>query len=182
MAVASQPPALAGPGRRLAGWLVDTTLLSVAAFATGLLPFIPDDDAGFFVSEFVVLIGGGSVWFLIARDKGQSPAKMLLGMRAVRDDGRPASLGWMLLRDVWLRYVLFIAFGVVLSLIGGAIGLWIDFALFAVAALWCVWDRNRQCLWDKVAGTRVVLSPARDFGRLSADQYEERRRRELERL
>ncbi len=25
-----------------------------------------------------------------------------------------------------------------------------------IAALWCVWDANRQCLWDKIVRTRVV--------------------------
>jgi len=179
MAIPEQSVELAGPIRRLVGYIVDSILLGVVAIVAGLLPFVPDDDAGFLVSEFVALIVGGSAWFLIVRDRGQSPAKMLLRMRAVRDDGRPASLGWMLLRDIWLRYVLFLVFGIVLGLIG--IG-WIVFAFFAVAALWCVWDKNRQCLWDKAAGTRVVLSPANDLSRLSADQFEERRQRELERL
>lgn len=179
MAIPEQSVELAGPIRRLVGYIVDSILLGVVALVAGLLPFVPDDDAGFLVSEFVALIVGGSVWFLIVRDRGQSPAKMLLRMRAVRDDGRPASLGWMLLRDIWLRYVLFFVFGIVLGLIG--IG-WIVFAFFAVAALWCVWDKNRQCLWDKAAGTRVVLSPTRELRHLSADQFEERRRREVERL
>ena len=30
---------------------------------------------------------------------------------------------------------------------------------FVVAALWLLWDRDRQCLWDKIAQTHVAYSP-----------------------
>ncbi|MYE46020.1 MAG: hypothetical protein F4X25_04585 [Chloroflexi bacterium] len=33
--------------------------------------------------------------------------------------------------------------------------------LWLLAALWCVWDRDRQCLWDKVVSTHVAYSPTR---------------------
>ena len=78
--------------------------------------------------------------------------------------------------------------------------------LFAIAALWCIWDANRQCLWDKVVRTYVVraattpsevtgtsaseraaenLQTLQDLharGLLTDEEYEERRARELERL
>ena len=90
---------------------------------------------------------------------------------------------------------------------GGLIAL----ALFALAALWCVWDKNRQCLWDKVLRTGVVhgggqggalaatgpssggsgnevaenlrtLAELHERGLLTDEEYEERRAREMERL
>jgi hypothetical protein len=30
---------------------------------------------------------------------------------------------------------------------------------FVVAALWLLWDRDRQCLWDKILQTHVAHSP-----------------------
>jgi hypothetical protein len=28
-----------------------------------------------------------------------------------------------------------------------------------LAGLWCTWDKNRQCLWDKMGTTYVAHSP-----------------------
>ena len=29
-----------------------------------------------------------------------------------------------------------------------------------IAALWCTWDKDRQCLWDKIIETYVVYAPS----------------------
>lgn len=104
---------------------------------------------------------GWALWFLSTACGGQTPAKRLLGMRVVDAAGRPASLRRMVVRDVLLKVVAFVLLDVLLlsmEVEGG-----IDLALagvaaWLVAALWCAWDGNRQCLWDKAAGTRVEVT------------------------
>ena len=137
--------ALAGPGRRLGGFVLDVVL-------------------------FCITLGiGWLIWFLIVANRGQSPAKLLLNMRVVREDGSAAGMGRMLIRALAVHVVAFI---VVLALmISAAIAPpAVMFALsalsalpplvFIVAALWCVWDSKRQCLWDKIVRTRVVHAQA----------------------
>lgn len=180
--------ALATQGRRFAGFILDV-LLAIFTLAIGWL-----------------------VWFLIIAGRGQTPAKQILRMRVVREDGQLASYGWMLLREIGVKIIAFAVLNFALvALIGGAGG-WVYLAVFAVCALWCVWDANRQCLWDKAVRTLVVHDPEgvgapvsgaapavrtqsseaaenlrtlaemRDRGLLTEAEYEERRQRELERL
>ena len=126
-------PQLASQGRRLAGAVLDGAI-------------------------FVLTLGiGWVVWYLIAARRGQSPAKRLLGMRVIREDGAVATLGWMLIRDLAVRVIAFGAVnGVLVAVLGTEAGGAIYALAFVVAALWCVWDANWQCLWDKVVRTRVV--------------------------
>lgn len=173
---------LASQGRRLAAYVLDAIL-------------------------FVVTLGiGWLIWLLVVGGRGQNPAKQILGMHVVRPDGNRAGLGWMLLREIVLKWGAFVVLDQVLSLADEGIGGGITLAVFAVAALWCAWDANRQCLWDKVVGTYVVreaegpgrmvattpadraaenletLEDLRSRGLLTDEEYEERRARELERL
>ncbi|MCY3882504.1 MAG: RDD family protein [Chloroflexi bacterium] len=173
---------LAGQGRRLAAFVLDFVL-------------------------FIITLGiGWLIWLLVVGGRGQNPAKQILGMHVVRPDGNRAGLGWMLLREIVLKWGAFVVLDLVLSIINPAVGGGITLAVFAVAALWCAWDANRQCLWDKVIGTYVVrpaettwgtpaASPAdraaenletledlHSRGLLTDEEYEERRARELERL
>ncbi|MCY3504703.1 MAG: RDD family protein [Chloroflexi bacterium] len=104
---------------------------------------------------------GWAFWFASTGRGGQTPAKRLLGMRVVDGEGRPASLRRMVVRDVLLKVVAFVLLDLLLlsmEVEGG-----VDLALagvvvWLVAALWCMWDGNRQCLWDKAAGTRVEVT------------------------
>lgn len=94
------------------------------------------------------LVIGWFIWTLIVWAQGQTPAKQLLGMRVVRLDTR-AYAGWgrMFLRD-------FVGKGIV-WLVGVAL-----FAIGAVIAdCWLLWDKDKQELWDKLAGTVVVNDP-----------------------
>lgn len=135
--VEPQSGALAGLGQRLAGHLFEVVL-------------------------FAVTLGVGWVfWFLRTAGSGQTPAKALLGLRVVGADGRPASLGRMLVRDVGLKVLVFVLLDVLLlsmEVEGGIDLAFAGVAAWLVAAAWCAWDGERQCLWDKVAGTRVVVA------------------------
>ena len=174
---------LAGQGRRLGGYVLDIVL-------------------------FVVTLGiGWIIWYLVVGQRGQSPAKQILGIRVVREDGNAAGLGWMLIRDLVVRGIgLGAITAVLVAIAGNDIGNAIGGLVFVVAALWCVWDANRQCLWDKAVGTYVVTgmrdtsmstaaSPSQEAGEnlrtlgelherglLTDEEYEERRAREVERL
>ena len=193
MAVAEQAPtvALASRKRRLAGFIIDQLILN---FTVGV---------------------GWLLWFLIIAGRGQTPGKQLLALRVVREDGRLASYGWMLLREIVVKFIIFVApvlgLGVVGVVVGGAAGTAFAFLGYAITfifvPLWCVWDKNRQSLWDKAVRTLVIhdsevvvagapvrtessevaenlrtLAEMRDRGLLSDAEYEERRRREMERL
>ena len=167
MAVAEQAPtvALASRKRRLAGYILDTVPVAVS-FAPALILYSPrgafsgDNVVGVTALSTGMLILGGILWFRLTTGRGQSPAKWLLRLRVIRTDGLVADWRRMFAREIALKSVSFSALGWALSAtVGDAIGTWIVSLALAVAALWCAWDANRQCLWDKAAGTLVVHDP-----------------------
>ena len=165
---------------------------------------------GAFILDILLIIFtlgiGWLIWLLVVGQRGQGPAKQILGMHVVLPDGNRAGLGRMLLREIIARLGAFALLDYVLSFGDADVAGWVTLAAFVVAALWCVWDGNRQCLWDKVVGTYVVrevegpagarvVSPAEraaenletlqdlhERGLLTDEEYEERRAREVERL
>jgi uncharacterized RDD family membrane protein YckC len=98
----------------------------------------------------VTLVIGWLVWFCFSAPRGQTPGKQILNMYVMRADGTRAG-GWYM----WLRE--FIIKGLLFSLVNALIlGIgWL------VSAAWCLWDDDRQCLWDKVGSTYVAHSPNR---------------------
>ena len=132
--IAHNPTAaqLAGPGRRFAGFILEPILM------------------------VLTLLVGWIIWYLLSARKGKSPAKEVLGMRVVNSQGRGVSLSGMLLRDV---VVYAIGFGLLYAILGNipTVGSLLALVAQVVAAAWCLWDKDRQCLWDKIGRTRVVL-------------------------
>ncbi len=110
----------------------------------------------------VTLFIGWLIWFIVVAPRGQTPGKQLLGMYVMREDGSRAG-GWY----VWLREFVVegLVFGVLVSGITGGLG-------WALGALWCLWDGERQCLWDKVTATYVAYSP-QGFRPLTANEMRE---------
>ena len=98
----------------------------------------------------VTLFAGWLVWFAIVAPRGQTPGKQLLGMYVMHEDGSRAGGGRTWLREFVVKALLW---GWVINPITFGIG-WL------LGALWCVWDRERQCLWDKIASTYVARSPS----------------------
>lgn len=170
-----------------------------------LLPF-PDADiyaagrlrrlAGHLLESLLIagLLGvGWLIWLWFVAPRSQSPAKSLLNMYILTEDGHPAGA-----RRVWVREVVVqvIGFGFLGWLSGGVAN--------AADALWILFDPDRQTLHDKVADTLVVRAAhgiqalrgggtgafrgvfaekLRDLGRLreagliTPEEYERRRRR-----
>ena len=126
----------ASRGRRLAGFALEVVL-------------------------FVLTLGvGWVVWWIRALRHGQTPAKQLLHMYVLREDGTRASGGWMIVREGGAKRI-FLAFG--LSFLGLVTVFWWILPLLylptLVGALWCLWDDNNRALWDKIVDTYVAYSP-----------------------
>jgi uncharacterized RDD family membrane protein YckC len=95
------------------------------------------------------LIIGWFIWSLIVWGKSTSPAKSLLKMKVVKKDtGLRASWGTMALRELVGKWLIV---GLVIGSICGIAAIVLDFML--------LWDKDRQELWDKLAGTIVVDDP-----------------------
>lgn len=146
---------LASPARRLGGAILEGLPLLVTV-GVGLALVLSGSGAAATIGVFV--IWGGAIaylaWVFVAASNGQTPGKKMTNMFIVRKDGTVAGLGDVLLRELLIKGVLFwvisnITFGIV----------WL------ISALWCTWDPNRQCLWDKFTNTRVVHVPG---GRVSS--------------
>lgn len=97
----------------------------------------------------IALIGiGYLIWFIFTAQDGQTPGKKLLKMYYIKSDGSRAGGGYTWLRE-W----------VIKGLVTGLLNV-VSFGFYSlVASLWCLWDKDRQCLWDKMAGTYVAWSP-----------------------
>ena len=121
----------ASQGRRLGGWALDG-LVTIVTFGVGWL-----------------------IWFLIVAQRGQTPGKQMLGMYIMREDGSRAGGWYTILREVVVKTLLF---GTVIGIISGATN-GVGSLLWLPVAMWCIWDRERQCLWDKVTSTYIAYSP-----------------------
>jgi uncharacterized RDD family membrane protein YckC len=144
----------------------------------------------------VTLFIGWLIWFIIVAPRGQTPGKALVSTYVMREDGTIAG-GW----SMWGREFL------VKTVLFGFINFFVGLAS-TVASLWCLWDTDRQCLWDKIMGSYVAYSPVgaplraptgpisqstpadrlrelqrlRAEGVITAGEYEERRQRLVEYL
>ena len=79
---------------------------------------------------------------------GRTPGKALLGLRALHVRGNYADPARLTPAQSWGRAAGY--FGAI-----GIGGLVVPF-LGLVDAIWCLWDKDRQCLHDKIAGTVVI--------------------------
>lgn len=107
---------LCSPGKRLGGHLLEG-LLAVGTLGVGWL-----------------------VWALIVFSNGQTPAKQLLGMRAITlVTGQRSGWGRTAVREVFAKW-----------LVGSLLG------FLVIPYFWLLWDKDHQQLWDKIVGTVVV--------------------------
>lgn len=163
----------ATPARRLSGNLLDYVIFSLTA---GI---------------------GWLIWFAIVAPRGQSPGKALVSTYVMSEDGSCAGGWYMWGREVLVKWLLFYFLGI--ATYGVAL---------VVAAFWCLWDDDKQCVWDKIMSPYVAHSPdgppdarlpetievstpvtrlrqlreLRTEGVVTAEEYEERRRRLVQHL
>lgn len=95
----------------------------------------------------IALIGAGiaigypvGCWVLL----GQTPGKLLMGVRIARINGQPLTI-----RRALLRYL----------------GYWLSAIPLGLGFLWVLVDDQRQCWHDKLAGTCVVYDSRSPFSR-----------------
>lgn len=180
MTVPASPPAASAPGlplasrgRRFAALTYEALLLTAIIFIAGFvaLPLVTPGHAGTAtalaipdlpqrVALFCMLFGV-LAWYSVASWSG---GRRTLPMKTWRlqlamVDGAPVSRKTALLRFLatWIGPVLAILAYVLLRTVGlGAQAVW----LFAFNFLWSFVDPQRQFLHDRIAGTRIVLSPS----------------------
>jgi uncharacterized RDD family membrane protein YckC len=151
---------LAERGTRFGAAMIDGLIFSALVylplflvFRAGLLsartavPYDPGG-GGIAVVGALLALGGFAAWcwFTIkyVKANGQSIAKRMLGIKVVRRDGTPVSLG----RIFWLRNALNSLISVI-PLLG---------VLYVFADMLFIFTESRQCLHDKVADTIVVIA------------------------
>ena len=149
--VAHDETELAGRGSRLGAAILDTIIGGIAAAPMLIGADFQAMQAGDYMNAFsgagtgiaviavLILIG---VTIYLVRKNGQTIGKKILGIKVVRSDFSPASLG----RIFWLRNVVNAIPGVI-PFVGNFYGI-VDH-LF-------VFGERRQCVHDKIADTVVV--------------------------
>lgn len=114
--------------------------IRAATFLRRLSAYILD-----FVLFFATLIIGYIIWWLITLKDGQTPGKQLVGIRAVRLDGRP--LGWGLT---------FVREFVVKGLVIGVLSNFFFGIIYLVNYLFPLFDKDLQTIHDKIMSSLVV--------------------------
>jgi uncharacterized RDD family membrane protein YckC len=119
---------LAGLGERFVARLIDGLILGCL---TGILFGLfrgPGGGAG-------LLIGFVYEWYFLTQRDGQTPGKLVMGLRVVRTNAAPLNTV-----DAGIRYL----------------GYYIGSAFFSLGLLWALFDDKRRCWHDFFAGTLVV--------------------------
>lgn len=94
---------------------------------------------------FVLTLGVGYiVWALVVWGKGTTPPKQVLKMRVIKV-AQNETAGW------WRMFLRFVSKTFLMAL-------WL---LGFLLSFWLIFDKRRQELWDKMAGTLVVHDPER---------------------
>ena len=143
---------LAKPDTRLGAAMLD----GLIAITTFLVPFliraliaaasgrsVHAPNAGSLGRYALLVIGLGAYWCLNMsplKRNGQTLGKKILGIKIVRSNGAPASLG----RIFWLRYVVNYLARII--------------PLYALIDPVFIFGQSRQCLHDKIADTVVVVA------------------------
>ena len=117
-------------GARLIALIIDSIILSIIGALLGGL-----------TGEEILGIGSGFIfgviynWYFWTQNRGQTPGKMVMGIRVVKTDG--SSLNSL---EAVVRYI----------------GYYINTFLLFIGWVWAVVDDRNQGFHDKLAGTVVV--------------------------
>lgn len=146
--------ALASIGKRFLALLIDGIILAVVGGVLGgvygavfgaNMPVSSDFDREYMqafaqmqMSAMVIGIIVNAIYhvFFMTRTNGQTPGKQALGIRVVKKDGTPITIGDAILRNV--------------------IGYWVSGIVLYLGYFWAMFDSEKQGWHDKIAGTVVV--------------------------
>lgn len=141
---------LAGFWSRTGGVIIDTIIQLVIVAPFGVAAGVVAETPLYPLAALAVLAAyvGPSLWFgWLIGQSGQTPGMAMLGLKAVEAvSGGPVGSG----RAVG-RWAAFMGFNVV----GGVCCLGLPF-VGMLDVLWAAWDKQKQTLHDKVAGTVVI--------------------------
>ncbi len=114
--------------------------LRAATFLRRLSAYLLD------IPLLIVTLGiGWLIWWLFTLANGQTPGKQLLGIRAVRDDGRDLGWGLTFVRE-------FVIKGLLVGIISN-----FTFGIFwVINYLFPLFDKDQQALHDKMMSSMVV--------------------------
>jgi len=130
-----------GLGRRLVSMLYESLLVFAVAFFAGVAFYSAGSEhlsglVRHLFRIYLFLVFG--IYFVTCwRRGGQTLPMQTWKMRLVRSDGRPVGV-----RQAVARYVL----------------AWPSLLIFGAGVLWALFDRDRQFLHDRLAGTRIVVN------------------------
>lgn len=134
---------LAGLRRRLASMLYESLLLLGVLSVFFMLPHLALGmgyeivlPGPVLLLHVVMVLGTYFVWYW--QRHGQTLAMQTWKLRIVRADGTPPGVGQLL-----LRYLL----------------AWPSLLCYGAGLLWALFDRDRQFLHDRLAGTRIIFVP-----------------------
>jgi uncharacterized RDD family membrane protein YckC len=140
-ALAPPGPTVPGIGRRVLSMLYESLIVFAVAFFAGLAFYgvthgrLPGNTRLVFQLYLFLVLGA---YFIACWSHGGRTLPMQTWkMRVVRPDNLPIGVG-----RAALRYVL----------------AWPSLLLFGVGVFWAFFDRDRQFLHDRLAGTRVVAT------------------------
>lgn len=121
---------LADIGERFIALIIDNILLSIVSgiVGVGASTFWGGGIFGF-------ILGAAYQWYFLTQQNGQTPGKMIMGLRVIKTDGSVISDA-----DAIMRYI----------------GYLINSPFLALGWLWAFFDPNNQGWHDKIANTYVV--------------------------
>lgn len=122
---------LAGIFPRFVALVIDNAL---AAAISGILGV---NGAGLLGGILGFIVGVGYQWLFLTRNDGQTPGKVLMGIKVVKVDGSMITE-----MDVIMRYIGYI----------------LNSALLMLGWLWAIVDVEKQGFHDKLARTYVVMA------------------------
>ncbi|HYS58676.1 MAG TPA: RDD family protein [Burkholderiales bacterium] len=140
-ALAPPGPTVPSVGRRLLAMLYESLMVFAVAFFAGLAFYgathgWPSGNTRLVFQLYLFLVLGA--YFIACWSRGGRTLPMQTWkMRVVRSDNLPIGVG-----RAALRYIL----------------AWPSLSLFGVGVFWAFFDRDRQFLHDRLAGTRIVAT------------------------
>ena len=146
---------LAGIRRRLASMLYESLLLLGVLSVSFILPHLALGmvweivlPGSVLILHVFIVLGIYFVWYW--RHGGQTLAMQTWKLRIVGIDGNPPDL-----KQLFLRYALS----------------WPSLLFYGVGLIWAFFDRDRQFLHDRLAGTRIIFAlPTRASNPLPAEK------------